>query len=930
MPSYNKSFNFRNGVQVDDDNFIVNANGLVGIGTSIPREFLDVHGTAKITGLVTARNLAVTGVSTFYSDVKIGSGIAFYASTGIISATAFYGDGRNLLNVEQVAVDGWIVNTGNISTTSKVGIGTTLPRSQLDVVGGVTVSGIVTALGFGGYQVLVGTESSSTKNFKVKVAPKTSNHRYTGSGSANAYLIDGKESPFLTLLPGKTYIFDQSDASNIDNRLSFYLEADRTTPYDTNVTTSLEGPGTPNSRTEIIVTDTTPVILHYQSLSSAYMGNAAQFNSNIVNTPYQITTLAGISATTGVVTAYSFSGFGTNIQGINATNITNGTLSNSRLPQSISITGILTASSGIITSLTSTNLNNTGIATLGIVTASQLYVSGVTTSLQGFVGNVTGIASTALSLSGTPNISVANINSSNINNTGIATLGNITSSNINNTGIATLGNITSSNINNTGIITSLFSSIGVSTVSTRLYAERIGVGTNFPLSDIHIRKIVQSRLQVTSDTAEAIIAIGRSTTLNQNNGALIFGTTSGLYPYSNSKTLDIVNYDTGSLNHYLHYGISGVGTGNFNWIYGQNANNPLMSLTYQGNLGIGITNPTNKLQVSGDISASSLSLSGNITATGNIGATGAGTSVSANILYVYGGKSQILNIDGTQIFPSVGVSDNLNITSGVSTFYDIEVTNLGIFNEKIGIGNTNPQGELHIGVSSDSILITSGGIGIGTDDIISAGAFLYSPNYSAIFSNIGIGTTSILNDDETSENIIKNNLSLYVIGNSEFDGNLGIGTTNPTSKLTVVGNSEFDGDVSVSSIVTATQFVGSLTGNATTANYATNAGIATYADYAGIATYSTNSGVSTSVIGGIGSITQLQVTGDAYVSGNLGIGITNPKGVLDLVSTTQPLYLPRMTTAQRNLIVGISSGAVIFNTSVNEFQGYTGTAWVTF
>ena len=182
MPSYNKSFNFRNGVQVDDDNFIVNPNGLVGIGTSIPTEILDVHGTAKITGLVTARNLAVTGVSTFYSDVKIGSGVTLYASTGIVSATAFYGDGRNLLNVEQVAVDGWIVNAGNISTTSKVGIGTTLPRSQLDVVGGVTVSGIVTALGFDGYEFLIGSDSSSTKTFSVKVASKTSNHRYTGSG----------------------------------------------------------------------------------------------------------------------------------------------------------------------------------------------------------------------------------------------------------------------------------------------------------------------------------------------------------------------------------------------------------------------------------------------------------------------------------------------------------------------------------------------------------------------------------------------------------------------------------------------------------------------------------------------------------------------------------------------------------------------------
>ena len=45
MASIRKSFSFRNGVQVDEDNFIVNANGLVGIGTSIPNEStqLDYH-----------------------------------------------------------------------------------------------------------------------------------------------------------------------------------------------------------------------------------------------------------------------------------------------------------------------------------------------------------------------------------------------------------------------------------------------------------------------------------------------------------------------------------------------------------------------------------------------------------------------------------------------------------------------------------------------------------------------------------------------------------------------------------------------------------------------------------------------------------------------------------------------------------------------
>ena len=734
MANIRKSFNLRNGVQVDDDNFIVNPNGLVGIGTSLPTAFLDVYGTAKFTGLVTTTNLVVTGVSTFFNDVKVGSAITL-TSSGDVRAGTFFGSAAGLTGIFAISTSGWIINAGNISTTSKVGIGTTLPSSQLDVVGDVRVSGIITASNFSGYQSLIGAESSATKTFVVRISSKTSNHRYNGNGSTSAYFIDGIESPFLTLLPGKTYRFDQSDASNSGNRLGFYLEADRTTTYNTNVTTTAESPGTAGSYTEIIVTDTTPVVLHYQSSSSAYIGNAVQFNSNIVNTPYQITTLAGISATTGVVTAYSFSGFGTNIQGINATNITNGTLNNSRLPQSISITGIITASSGVITSITSTNLNNIGFATLGITSISNLTVGGgVTINSNLTVGD--GVTITSASIFAPTGIITAS--------TFVGGLVGIAS---------TARDLTSNARVNIADIQSQTSSIGISTVSTRLYAESIGVGTNSPSSDIHIRRTGQSKLQVTSDTAEAIIAVGRSTNLIGSNGALIFGNTSGLYPYSNSRTLDIVNYDTGNLNYYLQLNSAGT-TGSFNWFHGPSAD-ILMSLTHQGNLGIGVTNPTNKLQVSGNISGSSLSLSGNITA------IGAGTSTSVNSLYVYGGKSQILNSNGTQIFPPGEVGSNLNITSGISTFYDINVNGTGFFNQSIGIGNTNPQGELHIGEGDSSILITSSGIGIGTDDIPDVGVFLYSPDYSAVFSVIGIGTTT------------------------------------PTSALTVVG------DVSVSGILTA-------------------------------------------------------------------------------------------------------------------------------
>ena len=602
MANIRKSFNFRNGVQVDDDNFIVNANGLVGIGTSLPTEFLDVHGTAKVTGLVTATNLTITGVSTFYSDVKIGSGVTVYASTGIVSATAFYGDATNMTGVIGVAVGGWIVNAGNISTTSKVGIGTTLPYHSLQVgqnpltgngfsvdaiTGNVNTTGIITSPSFSGI--------------------------LTGSVIGDIYSTG--ISTFTTIEVGTGVTI----SGGIVTATNFVGSLTGTAATTTNIP-NLTGAITSNNTTTSLGSFTSAQLA---TALSDETGNGANV---FATSPTLVTPIIGNATATSIIVGG----------------------------------GVTITSVGIF-------------APTGIITAPT------------FVGGLVGIASTARDLTSNARVNIADIQSQT-------------------------------------------SSIGISTVSTRLYAESIGVGTNSPSGDIHIRKTGTSRLQVTSSTAEAIVAVGRSTTLNQNNGALIFGNTAGIYPYSDERSLDIVNYDTGSLNHYLHYGISGVGTGNFNWIYGQDANNPLMSLTYQGNLGIGVTNPTNKLQVSGSISASSLSLSGNITATGNISATGAGTSVSANILYVYGGKYQILNSDGTPIFP---IEDkNLNITSGISTFTDINIKNSAI-----------------------------------------------------VDGNIGIGTTTI-----TSEGT-----SLYVVGNSEFYGGVGIGTTNPTSKLHVVGDARITG-----------------------------------------------------------------------------------------------------------------------------------------
>ena len=133
MANIRKSFSFRNGVQVDEDNFIVNANGLVGIGTSIPSQNLDVRGTAKVVGLVTASDLFISGVSTI-SEIQVGSAITI-GNSGVITATSYFGDGATLSNLP---TSQWLdVDAGftSIYAQGNVGIATTDPRTSFQVGG---------------------------------------------------------------------------------------------------------------------------------------------------------------------------------------------------------------------------------------------------------------------------------------------------------------------------------------------------------------------------------------------------------------------------------------------------------------------------------------------------------------------------------------------------------------------------------------------------------------------------------------------------------------------------------------------------------------------------------------------------------------------------------------------------------------------------
>ena len=220
--------------------------------------------------------------------------------TGVATATSFKGDltgtatnAQGLAGTPNITVGSVTGTTGTFSGSVSIGgtltyedvtnidsVGVVTARQGINIsAGGLNIaSGIVTASSYSGYNQL-SAPFGTTVTYTVKVIAKTAAHRYNGSGSSNGYTVDGKESPYLTLTPGRTYKFDQADNSNSSHPIKFYLNADKTGLYEGGVTV-VGTAGNAGAYTQIVVNDYTPTVLHYQCVNHAYMGNAVNTSSN--------------------------------------------------------------------------------------------------------------------------------------------------------------------------------------------------------------------------------------------------------------------------------------------------------------------------------------------------------------------------------------------------------------------------------------------------------------------------------------------------------------------------------------------------------------------------------------------------------------------------------------------------------------------------
>ena len=402
-----------------EDKKVLEVVGRTGIGTTSfePSKILDVRGDAIVEGTATVGKLEITGTGDVPASLTVETANVTGVSTfgGAVDVNAGL-DVDGQADLDEVVVAGVATFSNAVDINSTLDVDGDTQLDDLTVAGVATFSSAINATDIiKGYEYTA-APFGSTVTLAVTVASKDSTHRYNGTGSSNAYVIDGIQSPFLTLTPGRTYRFTNDNTGSHPFR--FYLEADKTTQYDTNVNFQ-------DTYTEITITDETPTVLHYQCSSHPFMGNAIQTNANVVNTNYPAT----IRSTLNVTGVSTFPQLDVSTGGLDVDGLTNldevvvagvSTFTGNIVAVSAEFSGNVTIA-GTLTAEDKTNIDSLGIVTArtGVrVDAGGLIVtSGVSTftdsvDIDNGVGVVGGLTADSLTISGvTTGINAAGISS---------------------------------------------------------------------------------------------------------------------------------------------------------------------------------------------------------------------------------------------------------------------------------------------------------------------------------------------------------------------------------------------------------------------------------------------------------------------------------------------------------------------------------------
>ena len=652
MANIKKSFNFRNGVQVDDDNLKVSATGLVGIGTTVPTEALDVRGNLVVSGVSSASVIqaGVLTVTTFNPTSIIGAGISVVsgvvtASSGIVT---YYGDARFL---QGLPTSQWEdVNTGFgvssiYNTGGNVGIATSNPQFTLQVGGDVNSN-------------KDGVGISSAGNIKISGIASAS--QFVGSFTGN---VTGNVTGNLTGdVTGNTQGIHTGAVNLGDNDKATFGAGQDLEILHLNDESIIRETRAGVGATLAIQSD--KLILKNKDGNEPYL----EANDN-----------GSVKIYHDFIPRFETSGIGATVYGqLDTTNL--------------NVSGVSTFSDDLVlgvgatVGIKSTVFFDNGVeARFGGSTISP----GLKISNDSSSTTITSADSVFLTATGSLNIGGVTNNSLQSNNNRLITGGGVeiietdtTTAFLKHSGTEKL-KTTDSGVYVSGIITA----------TTELNSPLIGVGTDNPANDIQVRKSGNAEIQITSDTGMAGLSVGReASTGDANNAEFRYGGGAGA-PYSTPQSLDIVNYGTHNFNYYLSASNPSGVVGDFHWHKGLN-NTKLMTLTNTGRLGIGETQPDTALHVAGVCTVTSNSF------------------VASN--FEVGGNTTIggdLTISGSL---NVGSSLSADVTGDVTGNLDGNINSIGIstFSGQIGIGTDNPIPGIEL--DAHQVRGTFFAVGVGT------------------------------------------------------------------------------------------------------------------------------------------------------------------------------------------------------------------------
>jgi hypothetical protein len=381
------------------------------------------------------------------------------------------------------------------------------------------------------------------------------------------------------------------------------------------------------------------------------------------------------------------------------------------------------------------------------------------------------------------------------------------------------------------------------------------------------------------------------------------------------------------------------------------AGTELLQIASSGNLGVGNTNPVSKLTVTGNAEISTtLSVGGDVTITGNLTVNGTTTTINSTTISVDDKNIELGSIgsptnvtaDGGGITLK-GASDKtfnwVNATGSWTSSEDLNLLTGKVFeingvtvlsSTALGTGVTGSSltsvGTIGTGVwQATAVAGAYGGTGvINTGRTITLGGnistgnnFTTSGNFAITLTANAATTLSLPNSGtvvslDASNNFTANTITANLTGTASSANNSGfLGGTVATGYQTTAGLSA---NVATLTSNNATYFGGNYTWaspaaiGGTTANTGQFTTLTLTSNTATIGTAAYHVANGNVGIGTSSPSYKLSVSGDTYLTGNVGIGVTP--------SATVSLYLSKTFTSDSSGLFGVYSTITDANTTI--------------